>query len=77
MEKPKKVLNGLCSYCQKKIESKFKSCYMCNKKRLADRPIIKNCTDCGIVKDTIYKYCVKCYPKHANDWKEKEKKINK
>jgi len=73
MEKPiKKLLNGKCSYCQKKIDSKYKSCYLCNKKRMAERPIIPSCADCGKQKESIYKYCVSCYPKHCNEWKEKK-----
>jgi len=72
MEKPiKKLLTGKCSYCQKKIDSKYKSCYLCNKKRMAERPIINNCFDCGKQKNSIYKYCLDCYPKHANEWKKK------
>ena len=71
-QKSKIIKDGKCSYCDKKIEKKYKSCYLCNKKRLVERPIIPNCADCGKKKDSIYKYCVSCYPRHANEWKEKK-----
>lgn len=74
MEKPKKttiIKDGKCSYCNTKIESKYKSCYLCNKKRIKERPIIPNCADCGKEKNSIYKYCLDCYPKHKDEWKNK------
>ena len=67
-----KILTGKCSFCSKKIDSKYTACYLCNKQK-QKRPIIPNCGDCGKKKDTIYKYCLDCYPKHCNDWKKKSK----
>ena len=70
MDSKKKVLDGKCSYCFRKIESKFKSCYLCNKRRMKEREIIKNCFKCGKEKNNIYKYCMDCFKDHKDDWKE-------
>lgn len=65
----KKTLTGKCSYCSKKIDSKYTACFLCNKQK-QKRPIIPNCADCGINKDSVYKYCINCYPKHKDEWKK-------
>tara|TARA_R110000824_G_scaffold197098_1_gene380453 strand:+ start:165 stop:422 length:258 start_codon:yes stop_codon:yes gene_type:complete len=72
------IKDGKCSYCFTPIEKKYTSCFMCNKKRKKDLPIIPNCSDCGITKDSIFKYCIECYEKHKNDYKNKliKSKIN-
>ena len=74
IKKNKIIKNGKCSYCLKPIEKKYTSCYLCNRKRLKDRPIIKNCFDCGKEKDSIFKYCMTCYENHKNDYKSTENK---
>ena len=61
----KKIELKKCSYCPAKIKISYNACYICNKNRNT-RPIIKNCFDCNIEKNNIYKYCIICYDKHRH-----------
>lgn len=58
-----------CSYCKKVIKDGYNACFLCNRQRKKSRPIIKKCSDCGIEKNSIYKYCKLCFPLHKNDYK--------
>jgi len=73
MENHKKELKGKCTYCQKKIDEKYTSCYLCNKQR-QKRDTIAKCADCGKEKNNIYKYCYDCFKVHKDDWKIKNHK---
>jgi len=67
MIKITKIEYKKCSFCPAKIKASYDLCYTCNRSK-NNRPIIKNCFDCNIEKNNIYKYCSACYKKHQDNY---------